>query len=199
LRRRPIKENTGLRLTFLLRLCGLIDALNERIGRLVYWLVLVAVLVSAGNAISRYSLSISSNAWLELQWYLFSAVFLLCAGYTLFQNQHIRIDIVSGHLSKRAQAWIDIIGGIFFLLPMAILIMWLAWPTFMDSYVRHEMSGDAGGLLRWPVKLLMPVGFALLSLQGLSETIKRLAYLAGRGPDPFDRPGQGHGESGAAQ
>ena len=170
----------------LLALSRLIDALNERVGRLVYWLVLAAVLVSAGNAVSRYLFNLSSNAWLEIQWYLFSAVFLLCAGYTLLHNEHIRIDVIAGRLSKRAQTWIDIFGCVFFLLPMALVIMWLAWPVFMDAYIHHEISGDAGGLVRWPVKLLMPVGFFLLALQGVSELIKRIAFLLGLIPDPVE-------------
>lgn len=171
----------------LLALSRLIDALNERVGRLAYWLVLAAVLVSAGNAVFRYLFNLSSNAWLEIQWYLFSAVFLLCAGYTLLHNEHIRIDVIAGRLSKRAQAWIDIFGGIFFLLPMALVIMWLAWPVFMDAYTHHEISGDAGGLVRWPVKLLMPAGFLLLALQGASELIKRSAFLLGLIPDPAEK------------
>jgi TRAP-type mannitol/chloroaromatic compound transport system permease small subunit len=174
-------------LKVLLSLSRLIDALNERVGRLVYWLILAAVLVSAGNATVRYALNLSSNAWLEIQWYLFSAVFLLCAGYTLLHNEHIRIDVIAARLSKRAQTWIDIFGCVFFLLPMALVIMWLAWPVFMDAFTRHEISGDAGGLVRWPVKLLMPVGFFLLALQGVSELIKRVAFLLGLIPDPAEK------------
>lgn len=166
-----------------LTLSRLIDALNERVGRVIGWLVLVAVLVSAGNATVRYSLNLSSNAWLEIQWYLFSAVFLLGAGYTLRKNEHVRIDVVAGRLSRRGQAWIDIIGGLLFLMPMAVLIMVLSWPMFMQSYIGHEISGDAGGLLRWPVKLLIPAGFALLVLQGISEIIKRAGFLLGALPD----------------
>lgn len=171
---------------FLLRVSRAIDALNAAVGRAVYWLVLIAVLISSGNAVSRYSLNLSSNAWLEIQWYLFSAVFLLCAGYTLLRNEHIRIDIVVGHLSPRAQAWIDVIGGIFFLLPMAIIILWLSWPMFLDSYLRNEMSANAGGLIVWPVKILVPIGFLLLTIQGLSELIKRIAFLTGH----IDQPGE---------
>jgi TRAP-type mannitol/chloroaromatic compound transport system permease small subunit len=171
---------------FLLRMCGFIDTLNDRVGRAVYWLILVAVLVSSGNAVVRYSLNTSSNAWLEVQWYLFSAVFLLCAGYTLRHNEHIRIDIVTGRFSRRTQAWIDILGGLLFLLPMAILILWLSWPMVQESWLRNEYSSDAGGLLRWPVKALIPIGFLLLSLQGLSEIIKRIAFLRGLIPDPAD-------------
>jgi len=171
----------------LLRLSRAIDWLNERVGRLVYWLILAAVLVSAGNAMMRYTFDISSNAWLELQWYLFSAVFLLAAGYTLLHNEHVRIDVVTGRLSPQARALVDLLGSLFFLLPMAIVIMVLAWPVFVESWARNEISSDAGGLLRWPVKLLIPAGFLLLVLQGLSEIIKRVAFLLGRIPDPVER------------
>ena len=174
-------------MNFLLSVSRLIDAVNERIGRLVYWLVLIMVLVSAGNALSRYALSVASNAWLELQWYLFAAVFLLCAGYTLRHNEHIRIDVIAGLLSRRAQAWIDIFGTVFFLLPMATFIMWLSWPIFMNAWNSSEISGSAGGLIRWPVRLLVPLGFFLLSLQGVSELIKQVAFLKGLIPDPLEK------------
>jgi TRAP-type mannitol/chloroaromatic compound transport system permease small subunit len=168
----------------LLGLSRLIDGLNERVGRLVYWLVLVAVLISAGNATIRYTLDTSSNAWLELQWYLYSAVFLLCAGYTLLRNEHIRIDVVFGHFSLRTQTWIDVFGTIFFLLPMAAIIFYLSIPVFWNAYVHGEVSSNAGGLIRWPARLLVPVGFFLLVLQGLSELIKRIAFLVGRTDAP---------------
>ena len=171
----------------LLRLSRAIDALNEQVGKLTYWLILAAVLISAGNAVVRYSLNMSSNAWLEIQWYLFSFVFLFCAGYTLLHNQHVRIDIISGNLSSRGRAWIDIFGTIFFLLPMAIAIMWLSWPVFIDAYRSHEISTNAGGLTVWPARLMVPVGFLLLVLQGFSELIKRIAYLRGLIPDPTDK------------
>jgi TRAP-type mannitol/chloroaromatic compound transport system permease small subunit len=171
----------------LLAVSRAIDALNERIGQLVYWLVLVMVLVSAGNATSRYALSIASNAWLELQWYLFAAVFLLCSGYTLRHNEHIRIDVVAGRLSRRTQMWIDVFGTLFFLLPMSLYIMWLSWPIFMNAWNSNEVSGNAGGLIRWPVRFLVPAGFFLLSLQGVSELIKRIAYLRGLIPDPLEK------------
>ena len=174
-------------MNFLLSLSRLIDALNERIGKLVYWLVLVMVLVSSGNAMSRYSLSIASNAWLELQWYLFAAVFLLCSGYTLRHNEHIRIDVISGRLSRRGQMWIDIFGTLFFLLPMAAYITWLSWPIFMNAWNSNEISGSAGGLIRWPARALVPAGFCLLTLQGLSELIKRIAFLQGLIPDPLEK------------
>ena len=163
----------------LLAFARLIDYVNERVGRAVAWLVLVAVLVSAGNAMMRYSFSMSSNAWLELQWYLFSAIFLLAAGWTLKRGAHVRIDVIVSRLSPRAQAWIDILGAVFFLLPMAALILWLSWPMFVQSYAGNEMSGDAGGLVRWPVKLLIPAGFLLLCLQGVSQIIKRAGFLTG--------------------
>jgi TRAP-type mannitol/chloroaromatic compound transport system permease small subunit len=163
----------------LLALARAIDALTERIGRLVIWLVLVATLISAGNALARWALGASSNAWLEIQWYLFGAVFLLAAGYTLKHNGHVRIDIFYGRLGVKGQALVDLIGGLLFLLPMAGLLAWLAWPMFIDAWTTHEMSPDAGGLLRWPVKLLLPLGFGLLALQGMAEIIKRIGILTG--------------------
>jgi len=171
----------------LMRLAALIDALNERVGKTVYWLVLVAVLVSAGNAIVRKVFNMSSNAFLELQWYLFSAVFLFSAGFTLLRNEHVRIDVIAGRLSPRAQAWIDIFGTVFFLLPMALLFVWLSWPIFIRTYTHGEISTNAGGLLIWPARLMVPVGFALLSLQGFSELVKRIAFVTGKGPDPIKR------------
>ena len=169
----------------LLLLSRWIDTLNDRVGKLVYWCILVAVLISAGNAVMRYSFNMSSNAWLEIQWYLFAAVFLLCAGYTFLHNEHIRIDIVAGHLSHRAQTWIDVFGTVLFLLPMAILIMWLSLAVLrriLASAARCRRN--AGGLIVWPVKLLVPVGFLLLTLQGVSELIKRIAFLHGAHPRP---------------
>jgi TRAP-type mannitol/chloroaromatic compound transport system permease small subunit len=171
----------------LLTISRAIDALNERIGRVILWLVLVMVLVSSGNAVSRYLLNMSSNAWLELQWYLFAAVFLLCAGYALLHNEHIRIDVVSSHLSRRAQMWIDVFGTIVFLFPVAGTIMWLSWPIFVNAWVSGEMSSNAGGLVRWPARLMIPVGFFLLVLQGVSELIKRVAFLRGLIPDPVEK------------
>ena len=171
----------------LLAFSRLIDTVNEYVGRSMYWLVLVMVLVSAANATSRYALGLASNAWLELQWYLFAAVFLLCSGYTLLHNEHIRIDIVTGRLSPRARAWIDVFGTLFFLLPMAIYIMWLSWPIFMNAWTSNEISASAGGLIRWPVRAMVPAGFFLLSLQGASELIKRVAFLQGLIPDPSER------------
>jgi TRAP-type mannitol/chloroaromatic compound transport system permease small subunit len=175
-------------LSFLLKICGLIDTANDRIGRAAYWLVLVAVIISSGNAVVRYLLNTSSNAWLEVQWYLFSSIVFLCAGYALLRNEHIRIDIFSSRLSSRARSCVDILGGVFFLLPICLVIGILSWPMFTESYVRHEVSGDAGGLLRWPVKLLIPVGFFLLAAQGVSEIVKRIAFLEGLIPDPAEKP-----------
>lgn len=175
----------------LLRFSKLIDALNEHVGRTVYWLVLVAVIVSAVNAIVRKLFNMSSNAFLELQWYLFSAIFLFCAGYALLHNAHVRIDIVTGRLSPKAQAWIDIFGTVFFLLPMALIFIWLSWPVFVRTYTQHEISTNAGGLLIWPARLMVPVGFVLLALQGLSELIKRVGFVMGVAPDPIARH-EGH-------
>jgi TRAP-type mannitol/chloroaromatic compound transport system permease small subunit len=179
-------------LRFLLASSRLIDRLNERVGRTVYWMVLAAVLVSSGNAVVRYIFDYSSNAWLELQWYLFTSFFLIGAGYTLLRNEHVRIDIIYSRLSPRARAWIDLLGGIFFLLPMALIIMALAWPVFTESLALHETSPSANGLLRWPVKLMIPLGFLLLALQGISETIKRAAFLMNVIADPT--PHHTHGE-----
>jgi len=163
----------------LLAFARLIDYVNERVGRAVAWLVLAAVLVSAANALMRYAFNMSSNAWLEIQWYLFSAIFLLAAGWALKRNAHVRIDVIATRLTPRAQAWIDIVGGLLFLMPMALLILYLSWPMFVQSYAGHEISSDAGGLVRWPVKLLIPLGFALLVLQGASQIVKRIAFLRG--------------------
>src|SRR6476469_421407 len=165
-----------------------IDALNERVGRVVMWLILAMALLSSMNAIARYLFNRSSNAWLEMQWYMFAAIFLLCAGYTLLHNEHIRIDVVSSRLSRRTQIWIDIFGTLFFLLPMALLILVLSWPIFMNAWASGEMSSNAGGLIRWPARMLVPLGFALLSLQGISELIKRIAFLQGLIPDPLEKP-----------
>lgn len=171
-------------MNFLLRLSRGIDWLNERVGRIVLWLVLAAVLISAANAVVRKAFNIGSNAYLEVQWYLFSAIFLLCAGYTLLRNEHVRIDVLLHRFSKRTQIAIDIFGLVVFLLPATLLIAWLAWPWFVQAYVSGEVSENAGGLIRWPVYVLMPVGFVLLALQGVSELIKRIAYLIGLIEDP---------------
>lgn len=172
----------------LLAVSRTIDALNDRVGRAVLWLILASTLISAGNATVRKAFSMSSNALLEIQWYLYAAVFVLAAGYTLLNNEHVRIDVLSGRLSPRGRAVIDIFGAIFFLLPFAVLIVTLSWQYFWNAFVSGEMSSNAGGLIRWPVYLIVPVGFTLLGLQGISETIKRIAFLAGRAPDPAAHP-----------
>ena len=178
-------------MTALLRFSSFIDRLNEWIGKSVAWLGLVAVLVCTGNALARYALNIGSNAWLELQWYLNAAVFLLVAGWTLKRNEHVRIDVVAGRLSMRAQAWIDILGSVFMLLPAAVIIAWYSWPSLHNSWVLQEYSSDPGGLIRWPVRLLIPVAFTLLGLQGISELIKRVAFLRGLLPaSAFERKGR---------
>jgi TRAP-type mannitol/chloroaromatic compound transport system permease small subunit len=167
-------------LDFLLVLASGIDRLNGVVGRAVKWLVLLATLLSAGNAVMRYGFDLSSNAWLELQWYLFALIFLLGAGYTHQHNGHVRIDVLYGRFSPETRAWVDLLGGFLFLLPTAGLIGWLGWSAFQASWAVSETSPDAGGLLRWPIKLAIPVGFGLLFLQGVSEIIKRAAFLAGR-------------------
>ncbi|WP_427310891.1 TRAP transporter small permease subunit [Cupriavidus sp. H39] len=166
----------------LMRISRLIDAVNAFIGQWAKWLVLLAVLVCAGNAIIRYTFSVSSNAWLELQWYMFAGVFLLGAPYTLRRDEHVRIDVIAGRFSERTQVWIDVFGILFFLLPISAIILWLSIPYFWLSYAGHEMSGNAGGLIRWPAKFLIVAGFLLMILQGLSELIKRFAYLKGELP-----------------
>jgi TRAP-type mannitol/chloroaromatic compound transport system permease small subunit len=171
----------------LLALSRLVDRATERIGHTIYWLVLAAVLISAANATVRKLFNYSSNSFLEIQWYLFSLIFLFLAGYTLKNNEHVRIDIVSGRFSARTRAAIDIFGTIFFLLPMAFLIMWLSWPVFVDAYERHEVSTNAGGLIIWPARLMVPVGFFLLIIQAISELIKRIAFLKGMIPDPSEK------------
>ncbi|CAG0987119.1 hypothetical protein RHDC1_02172 [Rhodocyclaceae bacterium] len=173
----------------LLKASTLIDAFSERVGRTVIWLVLAAVLISAGNAIVRKAFNTSSNALLEIQWYLFSAVFLLGAGYAFLKNAHVRIDFISNHLSPRVRNIIDIVGILVFLGPLCILLIKLSWPLFVNAWTSGEMSQNAGGLIRWPVMLMIPAGMALLLLQAASELIKRFAFLRGALPDPL-----GHGE-----
>lgn len=163
----------------LLALSRVIDAVNERLGVIADWLVLLSCLISAGNAFSRYAFSISSNAWLEIQWYMFGALVLLGASYTLKRNEHVRVDIVYSNVSTRKQIGIDIFGGILFMLLATLILAYLSWPVFYNSWAQGEVSTNAGGLLRWPIKIFLPVGFALLSLQGISELIKRVAMLTG--------------------
>jgi TRAP-type mannitol/chloroaromatic compound transport system permease small subunit len=170
----------------LLKLSRAIDAVSSAIGKGASWCVLVAVVICTVNAIVRYSLNLSSNGWLEVQWYLNSAMFLLVAAYALRQNAHVRIDVLAGKLSPQAQAWIDIFGGLFMLLPAVTIIAWYSIPSLMNSFELHEMSSDNGGLVRWPVRLLIPVAFVLLGLQGVSEIIKRAAFLRGLIPNPAE-------------
>lgn len=169
----------------LMRVSGSIDALNVIVGKTTGWLILLTTLLSAGNAVVRKLFDISSNAWLEIQWYLFAAVFLLGSGYVLLRNAHVRIDFVSSKLSARTRNWIDFWGIIVVLFPFCILCFYLAWPLFVQALQSGEMSSNAGGLIRWPVYALVPAGFALLLLQGVSELIKRWAFLQGTGPDPL--------------
>ena len=162
---------------------GLIDRLNTWIGKAAMWFVLATTLISAGNAIVRKAFDTSSNALLEIQWYLFAGVFMLAAGYTLLQNAHVRIDFVASRLSARARNWVDVVGIVAVLIPFCLISIYLSWPLFTNAWATGEMSSNAGGLIRWPVYLLIPVGFALLMLQGVSELIKRVAFLRGQGPD----------------
>ena len=168
----------------LLRLSAAIDWLNDRVGRLFYWLILLTVVVSAGNAVMRYAFNRSSNAWLEIQWYLFAAVFLACAAYTFLNNEHIRIDIFSNRLSPKGRNWIEVFGHLLFLMPLCAVMLYEAWPYFMSAFRSGEVSSSAGGLVRWPARMLIPFGFALLFLQMLSELIKRVAVMMDLIPDP---------------
>jgi TRAP-type mannitol/chloroaromatic compound transport system permease small subunit len=159
------------------------DWVSAQFGKVADWCVLLSCAISAGNAFVRYGLSTSSNAWLEVQWYLFAAVVMLGASYTLVRNEHVRVDLVYGMLPERGKLWVDVFGLIVFMLPATILLAWMTWPFFVDSFLRDEGSPNAGGLLRWPVKVLLPVGFVLLALQGVSELIKRVALLLGIKPE----------------
>ena len=172
----------------LLKISGLIDAFNEWIGKFIMWLVLAAVLISAGNAIIRKAFDMSSNAYLEAQWYLFATVFMLGAGYAFLHEQHVRIDVLSGRLSRRTQVWIDVVGITFFLLPLCVGVSLMALPSLMTAIETNEVSANPGGLIRWPLYALVPLGFTLLALQSLSELIKRIAFLAGRAGDPHAKP-----------
>lgn len=169
----------------LLKLSNGIDTLSTIIGKLTMWLVLITTLISAGNAIVRKALDISSNGMLEIQWYLFAAVFMLGASYGFLKNSHVRIDFISSRLSSRTRNWIDVGGILLVLFPMCILLIALSWPFFWSAFTNGEMSQNAGGLLRWPAYILIPLGFGLLMLQGVSELIKRVAYLRGVTPDPI--------------
>lgn len=177
---------------FLIQISKLIDALNDRLGVAANWMVLAACLISAANAMSRYAFDLSSNAWLEIQWYLFAGIVMLGASHTLRMNEHVRVDIVYTHLSERGKEWLDLVGTAVFLVPSMLVIAWYSVPFFLTSWQIQEMSGNAGGLLRWPVKILVPVGFTLVALQGVSEIIKRAASLRGdiRYTTHYERPVQ---------
>ena len=169
----------------LLKLSAGVDAFSNLIGKLIRWLVLGSVLISAGNAIIRKAFNISSNSFLEIQWYLFAGVFLLGSGFAFMRNVHVRIDFISSKLSKRTNAIIDILGIVVFIVPLCLIMVWLSWPLFTNALATGEMSQNAGGLIRWPAYLLMPLGFGLLFIQALSELIKRIAFLKGLRDEPM--------------
>jgi TRAP-type mannitol/chloroaromatic compound transport system permease small subunit len=176
-------------MVFFLSLSKRIDQFSEWVGRWVAWMVLASVLISAGNAVVRKAFDMSSNAFLEIQWYLFAAVFLLAAGYTLMRQEHVKIDVISGRFSKRVQIWIDIIGLCVFVFPFIFMLIKLSMPLVINAYITGEMSSNAGGLIRWPVFALLPLGLALLGVQAVSELIKRIAFLKGLVPDPSKKSG----------
>ena len=177
---------------FLIRISKLIDALNDRLGVVANWLVLLAALISAGNAMSRYAFDLSSNAWLEVQWYLFACIVMLGASYTLKKNEHVRVDILYSLLSERGKEWLDLVGTALFLVPTMLVIAYYSWPFFVQSWEVREISGNAGGLIRYPIKFILPLGFTLVALQGISEIIKRAAALHGdvRYTTHYERPVQ---------
>lgn len=177
-------------MNFLLRFSRAVDWLNGQIGKYVIWLILASTVISAVNAVVRKAFNISSNAFLEVQWYLFAASFLIAAGYTLLNQEHVKVDVLVSRLSKRGQIWVDIIGFVFFLTPFCFAILWYGIPFFLQGYHSGEMSNNAGGLLRWPVYAMIPLGFSLLMLQGWSELIKRIAFLQGRIEDPTSKRGE---------
>lgn len=180
-----IRRQGRMQMGFLLALARAIDRVNEVIGRTMGWLILAAVLVSAGNAVVRKLFSTSSNAWLELQWYLFGAAFMLAAAYTLKQNEHVRVDVFYASRKRRTQHWIDLFGHVVFLLPFAALMTWMLVPYALRAYVQGEVSTNAGGLVIWPARALLAAGFALLTLQAVSEIIKKIAVMRGLIEDPF--------------
>ena len=182
-------------MSFLLKLSAWIDTLNTRVGKLTTWMILITTLISAGNAIVRKLFDTSSNALLEVQWYIFAGVFLLGAAYGLLQNSHVRIDFISSRLSARTRNWIDVVGILVALIPFCMLSVYLSWPLFMQAYTSGEMSQNAGGLIRWPAYALIPAGFSLLALQGVSELIKRLAFLMGQGGDSLAETEEAEDES----
>ena len=174
-------------MSLLLSLSRAIDRMSEFVGRWLAWLVLAAVLISAGNAVVRKAFNFSSNGLLEIQWYLFAAIFMLAAGYTLLRQEHVMIDVIAGRFSKRVQVWIEIVGLAVFLLPFAGVVFWMVIPLVVNAYTSGEVSSNAGGLIRWPVYALLPLGLLLLAIQAVSELIKRVAFLKGVGPDPLQK------------
>jgi TRAP-type mannitol/chloroaromatic compound transport system permease small subunit len=179
-------------LQFLLAVSRFIDGLNERLGYIADWAVVLSCVISAGNAMIRYAFNNSSNGWLEIQWYLFTATVMLGASYTLKKNEHVRVDITYMMLSERGKEWLDLMGTLIFLLPTMSFLAWLSWPVFERAWTSSEVSGSAGGLIRWPVLFLLPLGFSLITLQGVSEVIKRAAALMGvvRFETHYERPVQ---------
>jgi TRAP-type mannitol/chloroaromatic compound transport system permease small subunit len=163
----------------LLAISNAIDLLNQKLGDICNFLILAAVVVSAGNAMIRYAFGYSSNSWLELQWYMFAIIVMFGASYTFKRNEHVRVEILYLMLSERGQLWLDMIGTLFFLIPACLLLAYLSWPFFYQAYAVGEISSNAGGLVRWPIKFVIPAGFVLLALQGVSEVIKRIAALKG--------------------
>jgi len=172
----------------LLAFSRMVDWFTERLGKSICWLLLAAVIISAGNAIIRKAFNMSSNAYLEAQWYLFAAIFMLGAGYVFLHDQHVRIDVIAGKLKRRTQVWIDVVGITFFLLPLCAFVIWTSLPSVQTAFELKEVSANPGGLIRWPLYALVPVGFGLLALQSLSELFKRLGFLTGHGPDPHAKP-----------
>lgn len=170
-------------MTGLLALSRAIDAINTFFGKAISWLLLLAILISAVNATTRKLFNLSSNAWLEAQWYLFSAAFLVAAAWTLMSNEHVKVDLVYGHLPRRVQLWIEVLGTIFFLFPFCFITIYLSWPRVVSKFISGEISNNTGGLILWPVWAMIPLGFGLLALQGVSELIKRIAILRGDLPD----------------
>lgn len=173
----------------LLQLSRLVDRLGEGVGKLAMWAILLTTLISAGNAIVRKLFGVSSNAWLEIQWYLFAAVFMLGGGFAFLRNAHVRIDFLSSRFSARTRNWVDVAGIVIFVFPLCYMMITMGWPLFMQAWESGEMSSNAGGLIRWPVYLLIPLGFALLMLQSASELVKRIAFITGQGPDALDHTG----------
>ncbi len=175
-------------MNLLLAMCRRIDWITEKIGKSIGWLLLAAVVISAGNAIIRKAFDLSSNAFLEAQWYMFGAVFMLGAGYVFLHDQHVRIDVLSNRMSRRKQVWLDVFGITIFLLPLCCFVAWTSLPSLQLAIETKEVSANPGGLLRWPVYALVPIGFSFLAIQSLSELIKRVAFLTGHGPDPHAKP-----------